>query len=86
MLACCVGWTDAGHMVAVTQPRRAAAATVAARVAEEMGEELGRTVGFGVRFEAVATPVSARNGWHNGLGCVQCGMHVLTETWDPHLA
>lgn len=31
------GWTARGRCIAVTQPRRAAAATVAARVAEEVG-------------------------------------------------
>ena len=51
------GWTQEGRMVACTQPRRAAAATVAARVAEEMGEPLGGTVGFAVRFDNVVQQV-----------------------------
>lgn len=38
-------------MVAVTQPRRVAAVTVARRVAEECGVRLGSEVGFSVRFD-----------------------------------
>eukprot|EP00955_Chlamydomonas_euryale_P032204 337520-Chlamydomonas_euryale.AAC.2 len=53
------GWADAGYMIAVTQPRRAAAATVAHRVAEELGVDLGGAVGYAVRFDACETPVSA---------------------------
>ena len=42
-------------MIACTQPRRAAAASVAARVAEEVGCELGGTVGYSVRFDSCET-------------------------------
>ncbi|EFJ40817.1 DEAH-box nuclear pre-mRNA splicing factor [Volvox carteri f. nagariensis] len=38
-------------MIAVTQPRRVGAVTVAKRVAEERGVQLGREVGYAVRFE-----------------------------------
>lgn len=48
-----------GRKVACTQPRRAAAMTVAARVAEEMGCHLGQQIGYSIRFEDVSTPVSA---------------------------
>ena len=44
-----------GGAVAVTQPRRVAAVTIAARVADEAGCELGATVGYTVRFEDVTT-------------------------------
>ena len=37
-------------MIAVTQPRRVAAVSVARRVASEMGVTLGATVGYAVRF------------------------------------
>ncbi|XP_046640656.1 ATP-dependent RNA helicase DHX33-like [Daphnia pulicaria] len=37
--------------IAVTQPRRVAAITLATRVAQEMGAQLGTTVGYTVRFE-----------------------------------
>lgn len=41
-----------GHsVIAVTQPRRVAAITIAKRVAAEMGSKLGDTVGYTVRFE-----------------------------------
>ncbi|MCJ1255699.1 hypothetical protein MMC24_003516 [Lignoscripta atroalba] len=45
------GWCADGKVVAVTQPRRVAATTVAARVAEEMGCKLGEEVGYSIRFE-----------------------------------
>ena len=37
--------------IAVTQPRRVAAVTVAKRVAEERGRQLGSEVGYAVRFD-----------------------------------
>ncbi|CDR97728.1 pre-mRNA splicing factor RNA helicase, putative [Babesia bigemina] len=40
-----------GLQVAVTQPRRVAAMSVAARVANEMDVKLGETVGYCIRFE-----------------------------------
>jgi pre-mRNA-splicing factor ATP-dependent RNA helicase DHX16 len=40
-----------GRMIAVTQPRRVAAMSVAARVADEQGVRLGAQVGYSVRFE-----------------------------------
>jgi len=41
-------------MVAVTQPRRVAAVSLAKRVAREMGGEVGGVVGFRVRFQDVS--------------------------------
>jgi ATP-dependent RNA helicase DHX33 len=38
-------------VIAVTQPRRVAAVTVAKRVAEERGKQLGSEVGYAVRFD-----------------------------------
>lgn len=49
------GWTNATAAIAVTQPRRVAATTVAARVAEEMGCNLGEEVGYSIRFEDVTS-------------------------------
>uniref|UniRef100_F1KYM5 RNA helicase n=1 Tax=Ascaris suum TaxID=6253 RepID=F1KYM5_ASCSU len=40
-------------LIAITQPRRVAAITLARRVAAEMSTELGETVGYKVRFENV---------------------------------
>ena len=41
--------------IAVTQPRRVAAMSVAKRVAEEMGTNLGQIVGYKIRFENVTS-------------------------------
>ncbi|OMP84487.1 putative ATP-dependent RNA helicase DHX35 [Diplodia seriata] len=49
------GWCAEGKLMAVTQPRRVAATSVAARVAEEMGCNLGQDVGFSIRFEDVTS-------------------------------
>jgi len=43
-------------MIAVTQPRRVAAMSVARRVAEEMDATLGATVGYSIRFEECSSP------------------------------
>ncbi|GAA5965435.1 hypothetical protein JCM21900_001889 [Sporobolomyces salmonicolor] len=50
------GWAKEGKCIAVTQPRRVAAISVAQRVAEEVGCILGDEVGYSVRFEALSTP------------------------------
>ncbi|XP_022820538.1 putative ATP-dependent RNA helicase DHX33 [Spodoptera litura] len=42
--------------IAVTQPRRVAAITIALRVAAEMNTEIGSIVGYSVRFEDVTSP------------------------------
>ncbi|KAK0661795.1 putative ATP-dependent RNA helicase DHX35-like protein [Lasiodiplodia hormozganensis] len=49
------GWCAEGKLMAVTQPRRVAATSVAARVAEEMGCNLGQDVGYSIRFEDVTS-------------------------------
>lgn len=49
------GWTGPRACIAITQPRRVAATTVAARVAEEMGCALGEEVGYSIRFEDVTS-------------------------------
>ncbi|PAV77893.1 hypothetical protein WR25_13988 [Diploscapter pachys] len=46
-----IGLTDGGKMIAVSQPRRVAAISLAHRVAQEMNSEIGRKVGYHVRFE-----------------------------------
>lgn len=47
---------DPSRGIAITQPRRIAAISVATRVAEEMGEKVGEgRVGYHVRFERVAS-------------------------------
>jgi len=49
-----VGFAD-DLCIAVTQPRRVAAMSVAARVAQEMDVELGDEVGYNIRFEDVSS-------------------------------
>ena len=49
------GLTGEGGTIAVTQPRRVAAISVAHRVSEEMGVQLGREVGYQVRFDDCST-------------------------------
>lgn len=44
-----------GSIIAVTQPRRVAAITVAQRVAQEQNCKLGELVGYSVRFEEVTS-------------------------------
>ncbi|TVY15360.1 putative ATP-dependent RNA helicase [Lachnellula arida] len=49
------GWCAEGKIIAVTQPRRVAATTVAIRVAEEAGCKVGEEVGYSIRFEDVTS-------------------------------
>ncbi|KAI9686462.1 MAG: hypothetical protein M1820_010621 [Bogoriella megaspora] len=49
------GWCDDGKVIAVTQPRRVAATTVATRVAEELCCNVGQEVGYSIRFEDVTS-------------------------------
>lgn len=44
------GYTKSG-VIAVTQPRRVAAVSVARRVAQELDVNLGEDVGYAIRFE-----------------------------------
>jgi HrpA-like RNA helicase len=46
-------------IIAVTQPRRIGAVSVAKRVSQEMGCELGSTVGYTVRFDDCTSPNTA---------------------------
>ena len=50
------GFTKGNKCVAITQPRRVAAMSVAKRVAEEMDLTLGEEVGYTIRFEDVTSP------------------------------
>ncbi|KAJ2000669.1 ATP-dependent RNA helicase [Coemansia thaxteri] len=45
------GFTSNTRAIAVTQPRRVAATSIAKRVAEEVGTSLGGRVGYTIRFE-----------------------------------
>lgn len=51
------GYTEGNkYQIAVTQPRRVAAMSVAARVSEEMNVVLGKEVGYSIRFDEKTTP------------------------------
>ncbi|KAJ8612984.1 hypothetical protein MRB53_037192 [Persea americana] len=49
------GWCSDGKLIAITQPRRVAATSVAIRVAEEAGCQIGEEVGYSIRFEDVTS-------------------------------
>ncbi|KKY38093.1 putative atp-dependent rna helicase dhx8 [Diaporthe ampelina] len=61
------GWCAHGKVIAVTQPRRVAATTVAVRVAEEMGSELGKEVGYSIRFDDVSSAATRIKFLTDGL-------------------
>lgn len=50
------GMPDAKSRIAVTQPRRVAAMSLAKRVSDEMGVKLGGKVGYSVRFDDLSGP------------------------------
>lgn len=67
------------HRMAVTQPRRVAAMTLAGRVAEESGSRLGHQVGYRVRFDDCTTPGETQ------LVYVTDGMLLREAMVDPLL-
>lgn len=54
------GWAAMNLQIAVTQPRRISAISVASRVAQEMGTVLGDEVGYSIRFEDLSHPTRTR--------------------------
>lgn len=65
--------------IAVTQPRRVAAMSIAKRVAEEVGTELGNLVGYSVRFDTKA-------GYKTVIKYVTDGMLLREAITDPKLS
>ncbi|KAH8687873.1 P-loop containing nucleoside triphosphate hydrolase protein [Tricladium varicosporioides] len=61
------GWCADGKVIAVTQPRRVAATTVAVRVAEEGGCQVGEKVGYSIRFEDVTSAATRIKFLTDGL-------------------
>ncbi|KAI9806396.1 MAG: hypothetical protein M1833_003583 [Piccolia ochrophora] len=61
------GWCADGKVIAVTQPRRVAATTVATRVAEEMNCKLGEEVGYSIRFEDLTSAATRIKFLTDGL-------------------
>ncbi|KAL0478156.1 ATP-dependent RNA helicase [Acrasis kona] len=66
--------------VAITQPRRVAAVSIARRVAEEMGVTLGSKVGYSIRFEDCSDPTDTR------LKYMTDGMLLRESQIDPLLS
>ncbi len=64
--------------IALTQPRRVAAITIAYRIAEELKEPLGRSVGYKIRFEDKSSPESY-------IKVVTDGMLLAETQTDPIL-
>ncbi|KAK0876436.1 hypothetical protein LTR87_009737 [Friedmanniomyces endolithicus] len=61
------GWCNDGKIIAVTQPRRIAATTIATRVAAETGTSLGQKVGYSIRFEDVTSAATKIKFLTDGL-------------------
>ena len=70
---------DSKLLVAVTQPRRVAATSVARRVADERGCRLGEEVGYSIRFED-------RTGPNTRIKYMTDGVLVRECLEDPHLS
>ncbi|CAO1632077.1 unnamed protein product [Parajaminaea phylloscopi] len=54
------GWASQGRQIAVSQPRRISAVSVAARVAAEVGSILGDEVGYTIQLEDFSHPERTR--------------------------
>ncbi|KAK1822039.1 hypothetical protein LTR12_003563 [Friedmanniomyces endolithicus] len=61
------GWCNDGKIIAVTQPRRIAATTIATRVAAETGTSLGQKVGYSICFEDVTSAATKIKFLTDGL-------------------
>jgi len=53
---CLAAGRGARGMIALTQPRRIAAVSIASRIAAELGQSCGDTVGYKIRFEEKTSP------------------------------
>lgn len=61
-----------GGRIAITQPRRVAAVSVASRVADEIGCRLGELVGYSIRFEDITSPRTVLKYITDGLLVMEC--------------
>jgi len=68
--------------IAVTQPRRVAAVSVAARVAEEVGCRVGEQVGYAIRFEDITGPSTIIKYMTDGLLVMECLKDPLLAAYD----
>jgi HrpA-like RNA helicase len=69
-------------VIAVTQPRRVAATTVAMRVAEERGVECGKEVGYCVRFDDRCSPSTAIKFLTDGILVRECLSDPLLSSYQ----
>jgi pre-mRNA-splicing factor ATP-dependent RNA helicase DHX15/PRP43 len=72
-------WSQGGKLIAVTQPRRIAAISVAKRVAEESDTILGEQVGYNIRFEDCTSA-------HTKLKYLTDGMLIRELVSDKYLS
>jgi len=75
------GFTARGS-IAVTQPRRVAAMSVAARVAQEMDIELGSQVGYLIRFEDVTSEDTVVKYMTDGMLLRECMTDPLMSRYS----
>jgi len=68
--------------IAVTQPRRVAAMSVAARVAQEMDVELGQEVGYNIRFEDVTSENTRLKYMTDGMLLRECQTDPLMSQYS----
>lgn len=68
--------------IAITQPRRVAAVSVAARVAEEVGCRVGELVGYAIRFEDITSPRTIIKYMTDGLLVMECLRDPLFQPYD----
>eukprot|EP00931_Biecheleriopsis_adriatica_P109528 TRINITY_DN83790_c0_g1_i1.p1 TRINITY_DN83790_c0_g1~~TRINITY_DN83790_c0_g1_i1.p1 ORF type:complete len:711 (+),score=145.11 TRINITY_DN83790_c0_g1_i1:35-2134(+) len=68
--------------IAVTQPRRVAAMSVAARVAQEMDVELGQEVGYLIRFEDMTSENTRLKYMTDGMLLRECQMDPLMSQYS----
>jgi len=72
----------ADGLIAVTQPRRVAAMSVAARVAQEMDVELGGEVGYLIRFEDVTSEKTVLKYMTDGMLLRECMSDPLMKRYS----
>lgn len=68
--------------IAVTQPRRVAAMSVAARVAQELDVELGQEVGYLIRFEDVTSERTKLKYMTDGMLLRECMIDPLMSKYS----
>lgn len=68
--------------IAVTQPRRVAAMSVASRVAQEMDVELGKEVGYLIRFEDMTSEETRLKYMTDGMLLRECQLDPLMSQYS----